>query len=82
MGKENASCQFVGHPLLENDKEAKIEINQVFKKNTAIISVFPGSRESELKVLTPILLEFIKLMNVKYEDFYMSSILPDHKASI
>ena len=39
--KENASCQFVGHPLLENDKEAKIEINQVFKKNTAIISVFP-----------------------------------------
>ena len=67
--KENASCQFVGHPLLENDKEAKIEINQVFKKNTAIISVFPGSRESELKVLTPILLEFIKLMNVKYEDF-------------
>ena len=67
--KENVSCQFVGHPLLENDKEAKIEINQVFKKNTAIISVFPGSRESELKVLTPILLEFIKLMNVKYEDF-------------
>ena len=67
--KENASCQFVGHPLLENDKEAKIEINQVFKKNTAIISVFPGSRESELKVLTPILLEFIKLMNVKYKDF-------------
>ena len=67
--KENVSCQFVGHPLLESDKEAKIEINQVFKKNTAIISVFPGSRESELKVLTPILLEFIKLMNVKYEDF-------------
>ena len=67
--KESVSCQFVGHPLLENDKEAKIEINQVFKKNTAIISVFPGSRESELKVLTPILLEFIKLMNVKYEDF-------------
>ena len=67
--KENVSCQFVGHPLLESDKEAKIEINQVFKKNTAIISVFPGSRESELKVLTPILLEFIKLMNVKYKDF-------------
>ena len=67
--KENVSCQFVGHPLLENDKEAKIEINQVLKKNTAIISVFPGSRESELKVLTPILLEFIKLMNVKYKDF-------------
>ena len=67
--RENVSCEFVGHPLLEKDKEAKIEINQVLKKNTAIISVFPGSRESEVNTLMPILLEFIKLMNSKYKDF-------------
>ena len=67
--KENVSCEFVGHPLLENNKEAKIELNQVIKKNKAIISVFPGSRDSEVKKLTPILLDFIKLMNEKYEDF-------------
>ena len=67
--KENVSCEFVGHPLLENNKEVKIELNQVIKKNKAIISVFPGSRDSEVKKLTPILLEFIKLMNEKYEDF-------------
>ena len=67
--KENVSCEFVGHPLLENNKEVKIELNQVIKKNKAIISVFPGSRDSEVKKLTPILLEFIKLMNAKYEDF-------------
>ena len=67
--KENVSCEFVGHPLLENNKEVKIELNQVIKKNKAIISVFPGSRDSEIKKLTPILLEFIKLMNEKYEDF-------------
>ena len=67
--KENVSCEFVGHPLLENKKEVKIELNQVIKKNKAIISVFPGSRDSEVKKLTPILLEFIKLMNEKYEDF-------------
>ena len=67
--KENVSCEFVGHPLLENNKEDKIELNQVIKKNKAIISVFPGSRESEINTLTPILLDFIKLMNVKYEDF-------------
>ena len=67
--KENVSCEFVGHPLLENNKEIKIELNQVIKKNKAIISVFPGSRDNEVKKLTPILLEFIKLMNKKYEDF-------------
>jgi len=67
--KENVSCEFVGHPLLENNKEIKIELNQVIKKNKAIISVFPGSRDNEVKKLTPILLEFIKLMNEKYEDF-------------
>ena len=67
--KENVSCEFVGHPLLEDSKEDKIELNQVIKKNKAIISVFPGSRDSEVKKLTPILLEFIKLMNEKYEDF-------------
>ena len=67
--KENVSCEFVGHPLLENNREDKIELNQVIKKNKAIISVFPGSRVSEVNKLTPILLEFIKLMNEKYEDF-------------
>ncbi len=66
--KENVSCEFVGHPLLEI-KEDKIDLNQVIKKNKAIISLFPGSRDSEIFTLTPILLEFIKLMNEKYEDF-------------
>ena len=67
--KENISCEFVGHPLLENKKDDKIELNQVIKKNKAIISIFPGSRESEVRTLTPILSDFIKLMNEKYEDF-------------
>ena len=67
--KENVSCEFVGHPLLENNKADKIELNQVIKKNKAIISIFPGSRDSEVKKLTPILLDFIKLMNEKYVDF-------------
>ena len=62
-------CDFVGHPLLENNNQDKIELNQVIKKNKAIISIFPGSRESEINIHTPILLEFIKLMNEKYKDF-------------
>jgi lipid-A-disaccharide synthase len=66
--KEKVSNEFVGHPLLDNVTEGGIDINQILKKNNAIISVFPGSRKSELEVLTPIILDFIKLMNKKYDD--------------
>ena len=66
--KENMSYDFVGHPLLENKKDDKIDINQVVGKNKAIISIFPGSRNSEIILLMPILLNFIKLMLNKYKD--------------
>ncbi len=66
--KEDISCEFVGHPLLQNKERDKIDINQVIGKNKALISVFPGSRKSEISVLMPILLDFIKLMNKKYND--------------
>ena len=66
--KENVSCEFVGHPLLQNKERSKIDINQIIGKNKALISVFAGSRKSEILVLMPILLEFIKLMNEKYTD--------------
>ncbi len=66
--KENMSCEFVGHPLLQNKERSKIDINQVIGKNKALISIFAGSRKSEISVLMPILLDFIKLMNSKYTD--------------
>ncbi len=66
--KENISCEFVGHPLLQNKERSKIDINQVIGKNKALISIFPGSRKSEIITLMPILLDFIKLMNEKYSD--------------
>ena len=67
--KENMSNEFVGHPLLDDIKESKIDINQIIDKNKALISVFPGSRKSEIEILMPILLEFIELMNANYDDF-------------
>ncbi len=67
--KENVSNDFVGHPLLDDTLESKIDINQIFEKNKALISVFPGSRISEIDTLMPILLNFIELMNSKYQDF-------------
>ena len=67
--KENISNDFVGHPLLDDNSESKIDINQIFEKNKALISVFPGSRISEINSLMPILLDFIKLMNKDNQDF-------------
>ena len=46
-----------------------IDINQILGKNKALISIFAGSRKSEIEILMPILLNFIKLMNEKYNDF-------------
>jgi lipid-A-disaccharide synthase len=66
--KEQVSCEFVGHPLLEHRKEDKINISQVIGKNKAIISIFPGSRISEINLLMPILLESIKLLSKKHAD--------------
>ena len=67
--KEAVSCEFVGHPLIEESINEKIDINQFISKNKAIISVFAGSRISEINILTPILLNFIRLMIQKHEDF-------------
>ncbi len=65
--EENISNTFVGHPLLEKNK-SKVDISHI-SRGKKIISIFPGSRVSELKVLLPILIKFIKLMNKKYKDF-------------
>ncbi len=67
--KENMSNEFVGHPLLEQKLVSAIDINQILGKNKALISLFAGSRQSEITVLVPILIDFIKLMNEKYNDF-------------
>ena len=66
--KEKVSCEFVGHPLLENEPDDKIDINQFVGKNKALLSIFAGSRVSEISILMPILLNFIELMNKKYTD--------------
>jgi lipid-A-disaccharide synthase len=66
--KEKVNCEFVGHPLLDYKSDERIDINQLVEKNKALISVFAGSRISEINVLMPILIDFIKLMSVRYSD--------------
>ena len=67
--KENITNTFVGHPLLEQNKKPKIDISSLITKDKKIISIFPGSRDSETNVLLPILRDFIKMMNEKFNDY-------------
>ncbi len=68
--KENIKSTFTGHPLLENGNKDKIDITQIIKDRKKIISIFPGSRKSELDIHLPILIDFIKMMNKKYNDIF------------
>jgi len=68
--KEGIQSTFTGHPLLEDRSTSKVDISQIIKDNKNIFSIYPGSRLSEINVLTPILFEFIKKMNEKYKDLF------------
>ena len=61
--EENINNTFVGHPLIEKSENVKTSLNDLISKDKKIISIFPGSRKSETKVLLPILIDFVKLMN-------------------
>ena len=67
--KENINNTFVGHPLLEKTNKSKTDLSNLIKKDKKIISLFAGSRPSETSILLPILIDFIKLMNDKYNDY-------------
>ena len=68
--KENIPNTFVGHPLLEQNKKSKIDLSSLITKDKKIISIFAGSRNSEVNVLLPILSDFIKMMNENFNDFF------------
>ena len=57
--KENINSTFVGHPLLDNKIKNKVDLSYLTDKNKKIISIFPGSRLSEINTLMPILVKFI-----------------------
>jgi len=67
--KENIPNTFVGHPLLEQNIKSKIDLSSLINKNKKIISIFAGSRNSETSVLLPVLNNFIKIMNSKFNDY-------------
>ena len=69
--KENVQSTFTGHPLIEDQEKAKIDISQIIKDHKKIISIFPGSRQAELNILLPILIDFVKMMNQNIKIFFL-----------
>ena len=67
--KENLLNTFVGHPLLDDEIKSNIKLDNLISDNKKHISLFAGSRESEIKIHAPILFKFIKKMNEKEKDF-------------
>ena len=67
--KENINNTFVGHPLLEKSIKSKTDLSNLIPKDKKIISLFAGSRSSETSILLPILIDFIKLMTDKFNDY-------------
>jgi lipid-A-disaccharide synthase len=67
--KENIPNTFVGHPLLERDTNNKIDLSDIISNEKKIISLFSGSRSSEVNLLLPILIDFINKMNAKFDNF-------------
>jgi len=67
--KENIPNTFVGHPLLEQETKDKIDLSSIISNDKKIISLFSGSRSSEVNLLLPILIDFINMMNTKFDNF-------------
>ncbi|MBD1140906.1 lipid-A-disaccharide synthase [Pelagibacterales bacterium SAG-MED39] len=67
--KENIPNTFVGHPLLEHETKDKIDLSSIIPDDKQIISLFSGSRSSEINLLLPILIDFINMMNTKFDNF-------------
>ncbi len=66
--EENIKSTFTGHPLLEKNKEDKIDLSNILKEKKKIFSIYPGSRLTEINTLLPVLFDFIKLMNERHKD--------------
>ena len=66
--KENIPNTFVGHPLLEYETKDKIDLSSIISNDKKIISLFSGSRSSEVNLLLPILIDFINMMNTKFDN--------------
>jgi len=71
FNKENIPNTFVGHPLLEQETKNKTDLTNIIHIDKKIISLFSGSRSSEVNLLLPILISFINLMNTNFDYLFV-----------
>ncbi len=67
--KENLLNTFVGHPLLDDENKDNVKLDNLINDKNTYISLFAGSRISEIKIHAPILFEFINKLNKKEINF-------------
>ena len=71
--KYGLSCDFVGHPiskeiiLQDNERNKLLNIMSI-DKSKRIISILPGSRQSEIKAMLPIYVELIQNLGSQFDD--------------
>ena len=80
--KYGLSCDFVGHPISkeilpqDNVKNKFFSITKV-DSSKRIISILPGSRESEIKSMLPIYVELIRNLDSQFND--LEFVIPSPK---
>ena len=67
--KENLLNTFVGHPILDDELKDNVKLDNLINDKKKYISLYAGSRESEIKIHAPILFEFISRFNSRESNF-------------
>ncbi|MDR1593893.1 MAG: lipid-A-disaccharide synthase [Prevotellaceae bacterium] len=73
--KYGLKCDFVGHPVVENRID-EIDAGNFRERynipsNACILSVLPGSRNSEVKILIPVFKEAIDILSTKINNLFV-----------
>jgi lipid-A-disaccharide synthase len=73
--KYGLKCDFVGHPVVENRIDeidaADFRTRYNIPPNACILSVLPGSRNSEVKRLIPVFMEATGILSTKIDDLFV-----------
>ena len=75
--KHGILVTFVGHPLLDSSIDSSRSSCEIKKSGQQIIGLLPGSRNSEITKLLPVMLETAVLLQKKFDDIkFILSIAP------
>ena len=74
--KYGLPCTFVGHPVIENTAclpEDKGELRTLYDipEKALVLSVLPGSRHHEIKKLSPVFIQVLKKISVKFPNLFL-----------